>query len=81
MSISSCPHRRAKAKRERLRQAHLAPDYVPVISGLSSGMGHEGGSSVFGDGTAGEVGASGSDDEHEQEAGMRIAFTVNAANK
>lgn len=41
-------------------------------------MGHEVGSSVFGDALTGEVGASGSDEEHEQEAGMRIAFSVNA---
>ncbi|KAG2502106.1 hypothetical protein HYH03_000598 [Edaphochlamys debaryana] len=67
-----------KAKRERLRQAHLAPDYIPTssIAGLSGrrwgGAGREGSA---GPGGSGEAGGSGSDSEAEAEDLMRIKFS------
>ncbi|GIM09411.1 hypothetical protein Vretimale_13260 [Volvox reticuliferus] len=80
----------AKAKRERLRQAHLAPDYIPTSGlglamgrlrgapGAPAGAGTRGGSvGPGGSGSAAEGGggASGSDSEVEAEETMRIRFS------
>lgn len=75
----------AKAKRERLRQAHLAPDYIPTSSlglALGGGKGRGGRAGSVGPGGSGEEGAeggkgagSGSDDEAEAEERMRIKFS------
>ncbi|KXZ48179.1 hypothetical protein GPECTOR_30g275 [Gonium pectorale] len=81
----------AKAKRERLRQAHFAPDYVP-LSGLGVGLGRlragggaggglaaaaRGGSAGPGGAASGTEGGagSGSDSEAEAEDMMRMKFS------
>ncbi|GFR43325.1 hypothetical protein Agub_g4394, partial [Astrephomene gubernaculifera] len=74
----------AKAKRERLRQAHLAPDYVP-LAGLGLGMGRlRGAGAAGGGGRGGSAGPAGSegragsgseDSEEEAEEMMRIRFS------
>ncbi|EFJ52932.1 hypothetical protein VOLCADRAFT_86421 [Volvox carteri f. nagariensis] len=79
----------AKAKRERLRQAHLAPDYIPT-SGLGLAMGRLRGTAGPGGagagrgasvgpggsgGTEGGEGGEGSDSDAEAEETMRIRFS------
>jgi hypothetical protein len=74
--------RRAKEKRERLRGARLAPDYVPLggASRLLSSAAHGGSGSEDEDGDGkggggGGEGGSGSDDEAEAlQDRMRVAF-------
>jgi hypothetical protein len=60
----SCPPRLAKAKRERLRQAHLAPDYIPLggAAALASADFKQSEGAVH----------SGSDDEQEEH--IRMGF-------
>ncbi len=68
-----CPHRLAKAKRERLRQAHLAPDYIPLGGAtrlLATGGAAAGDGSSFK--AAEEALGSGSDEEQEEQ--MRLQF-------
>ncbi|KAG2423252.1 hypothetical protein HYH02_015353 [Chlamydomonas schloesseri] len=80
----------AKAKRERLRQAHLAPDYIPTagLAGLSrlggrgggggGGGGRRAGSAGpdgSGEGGEGGAGGSGSGSDEEAEEMMRIKFS------
>ncbi|KAF8061109.1 TOC34 [Scenedesmus sp. PABB004] len=56
------PHRRlAKEKRERLRQAHLAPDYVP-LGGASRLLGSAAAGSGLGPGRGGRWGGGGAGD-------------------
>lgn len=57
-------YRLAKAKRERLRQAHLAPDYLPL----------GGASSLLSQDFKHKDMAKNSDSEEEAEEGMRMKF-------
>ena len=71
-------HRRAKEKRERLRSAHLAPDYIPLggAAALTSNKGAA--ARLRDDPAAGSPGVTGrdSDSEGEAEPGdeMRMKF-------
>lgn len=82
----------AKAKRERLRQAHFAPDYVPVpggggaggLGGLGrlrapggAGKGSLAAAAAAEDAEAQE-GEQGSDEEAEEEERMRMRFSGGA---
>lgn len=68
--------RLAKEKRERLRSAHLAPDYVPLggAAGLTSNQ--NAAARLRGDKTDAAVLATGgdSDEERDAEADMRMQF-------
>ena len=76
------PFRLAKEKRERLRHAHLAPDYIPLHSitrttagaGGRAARGGRAGPSLVDDGAAGAAEGSGSDEEPEEM--MRLKFTA-----
>ncbi len=75
-------YRRAKQKRERLRSAHLAPDYIPLggAAGLTASSNAEAAARLRGDGggggdAAGAGGDAHSDDEDpEAEDALRMQF-------
>ena len=71
--------RRAKQKRERLRSAHLAPDYIPLggAAGLTASSNAEAAARLRGDGAGGgdAGGDAHSDDEDpEAEDALRMQF-------
>ena len=75
--------RRAKEKRERLRHAHLAPDYIPLHSitrttGKTKGGSSKPGAEAGGGGDTMEPskGAEGSESDEEPEEMMRLKFTA-----
>ena len=72
-----CACRRAKEKRERLRSAHLAPDYIPLggAAGLTAASNAEAAARLRTDrGDGGGAGDAHSDEDAEAEDALRMQF-------
>ena len=77
---SPCAHlalatrRRAKEKRERLRSAHLAPDYVPLggAAGLTASSNKQAAARLRGQ--RDDDGGAASEEEEDEEDGIRMQF-------
>ena len=71
LTLVAC--RRAKEKRERLRSAHLAPDYVPLggAAGLTASSNQQAAARLRGQ--ADEEGAN-SEEDPDEEDGIRMQF-------
>lgn len=65
-------HRRAKEKRERLRSAHLAPDYIPLggAAGLTATSNQQAAARLRNQ----QADGSNSEEEEEAEDGVRMQF-------
>lgn len=78
--------RRAKEKREQLRSAHLAPDYIP-LGGAAALTSNQGAAARLREdkgadgGGASPAGGADSDNEREADADMRMQFVGGGAQQ